>query len=194
MLCTQIVFGLCFDIQNNLCTQTQHVLPVFSPCSELVIFLYWTCNSMNNLFLNCRLVDARISASEKDLTAIYLNLIYSEKATKICETFTLLLTGTTRTKVRFLRKVELYLESTSFDISYCSAVRNSDRVTFLHNRNWTVQLLLIITLAFPNCVSLLGLSRLVINRFAIHATVFFVHATTLIGQATSIGSCNSMKI
>ena len=27
MLCTQIVFCFCFDIQNNLCTQ--HVLPMF---------------------------------------------------------------------------------------------------------------------------------------------------------------------
>ena len=34
-LCTQIVF--CFDVQNNLCTQ--HVLTMFSPCSELAIFM-----------------------------------------------------------------------------------------------------------------------------------------------------------
>ena len=27
MLCTQIVFCFCFDIQNNLCTK--HVLPMF---------------------------------------------------------------------------------------------------------------------------------------------------------------------
>ena len=30
MLCTQIVFCFCFDIQNNM----------FSPCSELVVFMY----------------------------------------------------------------------------------------------------------------------------------------------------------
>ena len=35
MLCTQI--GFCFDIQNNLCTQ--HVLNMFSTCSELEIFV-----------------------------------------------------------------------------------------------------------------------------------------------------------
>ena len=32
MLCTQIVFCFCFDIQNNLCTQ--HV------STELVVFMY----------------------------------------------------------------------------------------------------------------------------------------------------------
>ena len=36
-------------------------------CSELVIFMYWTGNSMNNLFSYCGLVDTRISAFEKDL-------------------------------------------------------------------------------------------------------------------------------
>ena len=34
MLCTQITFCFCFDIQNNLCTQ--HVLPMF----WLVVFMY----------------------------------------------------------------------------------------------------------------------------------------------------------
>ena len=57
MLCTQIVFCFCFDTQKNLCTQH----------SELVIFMYWTSNSMNNFLSYCGLVDTRISASEKDL-------------------------------------------------------------------------------------------------------------------------------
>ena len=48
--------------QNNLCTQY-----VFGACSELAIFMNWTFNSMNNLLSFCGLVDARISASEKDL-------------------------------------------------------------------------------------------------------------------------------
>ena len=39
MMCTEIVF----EIQNNFCTQ--HVPPRF----KLGIFMYWTCNSMNNL-------------------------------------------------------------------------------------------------------------------------------------------------
>ena len=34
----RLFFCFCFDIQNNLCTQ--HVLLMFSPCSELAIFMY----------------------------------------------------------------------------------------------------------------------------------------------------------
>ena len=41
---------------------------MYTTCSELAIFMYWTCNSVNNLLLYCGLVDARISTSEKDLT------------------------------------------------------------------------------------------------------------------------------
>ena len=40
---------------------------MYTTCSELAIFTYWICNSMNNLLSYCGLVDARISASEKDL-------------------------------------------------------------------------------------------------------------------------------
>ena len=40
---------------------------MYTTCSELVIFKYWACNSMNNFLSYCGLVDARISASEKDL-------------------------------------------------------------------------------------------------------------------------------
>ena len=46
--------------KNNLCTQ--HVLSLEFSCTELV-----SGNSMNNLLSYCGLVDARISASEKDL-------------------------------------------------------------------------------------------------------------------------------
>ena len=56
MLCTKIVL----NVKNNFCTQ--HVLPRF----ELGIFMYWTCNSMNNLSSYCGLVDAKIKASDKD--------------------------------------------------------------------------------------------------------------------------------
>ena len=52
MLCTKIVF--CFDIQNNICTQ--HVLN-----------LYFSCNSMNNLSSYCGLTDSRMRASDTDL-------------------------------------------------------------------------------------------------------------------------------
>ena len=58
-LCTEIVICFCFDIESNLCTQ--HV------STELVVFMYRTRNSMNNLLSYCWLVDARINATEKDL-------------------------------------------------------------------------------------------------------------------------------
>ena len=57
MLCKKNVL----NFRNNF--YTEHVLPRF----ELDIFMYLTCNSMNNLSSYCGLVDARISASEKDL-------------------------------------------------------------------------------------------------------------------------------
>jgi hypothetical protein len=53
MLCTKIVL----NVRNNFCTQ--HVLP---RC-ELGSFMYWSCNSMNNLSSYCGLVDAKIRAS-----------------------------------------------------------------------------------------------------------------------------------
>ena len=40
---------------------------LYTTCSELVFFSYWTCNSMNNLLSYCGLTDSRMSASEKDL-------------------------------------------------------------------------------------------------------------------------------
>ena len=42
----------------------EHVPPRF----ELGIFMYLTCNSMNNLSSYCGLVDAKIRASDKDLS------------------------------------------------------------------------------------------------------------------------------
>ena len=51
---------------------------VYTTCTELAVFLYWTCNSMNNLLSYCGLVDARISASDIDLsvqTIIQLELL-----------------------------------------------------------------------------------------------------------------------
>ena len=53
--CVQkMFFCFCFDIQKNICTQ--HVLN-----------LYFSCNSMNNLSSYCGLTDTRTWASEKDL-------------------------------------------------------------------------------------------------------------------------------
>ena len=48
-------------------SKTISVHNMFSPCSELGIFMHWTCNSMNNLLLYFGLVDAKIRASDKDL-------------------------------------------------------------------------------------------------------------------------------
>ena len=54
-------------IQGATFIPDSRVHKMFSLCSELGIFIYWTCNSMNNLLSYCGLVDARMSASEKDL-------------------------------------------------------------------------------------------------------------------------------
>ena len=43
---------------------------MYTTCSELVIFMYWTGNSMNNLSSYCGLVDAKIRASDKDLPVL----------------------------------------------------------------------------------------------------------------------------
>ena len=40
---------------------------MYTTYSELAVFMYWTVKSMNNFLSYCGLVDARISASEKDL-------------------------------------------------------------------------------------------------------------------------------
>ena len=53
MLCTKIVLNV----------RNQHVLPRF----EIGIFMFWTCNSMNNLSSYCGLVGAKIRPSDKDL-------------------------------------------------------------------------------------------------------------------------------
>ena len=57
MLCTKIVL----NVRNKLCELD------FLPRFELGIFMYWPCNSMNNLSSYCGLVDAKIRASDKDL-------------------------------------------------------------------------------------------------------------------------------
>ena len=58
----QVVYINCSECQNKNKKQL-----VYTICSELVVFMYWTRNSMNNLSSYYGLVDARISASEKDL-------------------------------------------------------------------------------------------------------------------------------
>ena len=55
----------CSEYQNK--NKTICVQKMLSTSFELGIFMYWTCNSMNNLLSYCGLVDTRISASKKDL-------------------------------------------------------------------------------------------------------------------------------
>ena len=57
--CTIIVFFVMFrfDIQNNICTQ-------------YVLNLYFSGNSMNNLSSYCGLTDSKMRASEKDLPVL----------------------------------------------------------------------------------------------------------------------------
>ena len=40
---------------------------LYTTCSELVFFLYWSWESMNNLSSYCGLTDSRMSASDTDL-------------------------------------------------------------------------------------------------------------------------------
>ena len=59
-----VVYINCSECQNKNKKQF-----VYTTCSELGIFMYWTRNSMNNLLSYYGLVDARISPSDKDLPA-----------------------------------------------------------------------------------------------------------------------------
>ena len=64
MLCTNIVFCFCFDIQNNVCTQH-------------IVNLYFSWNSMKNISSYFGLTGARMRASEKVLPVL-LALHYSK--------------------------------------------------------------------------------------------------------------------
>ena len=58
-----VVYKNCFQCQNKNIKQF-----LYTTCSELVFFLYWSRKSMNNLLPYCGLTDARMSASEKYLS------------------------------------------------------------------------------------------------------------------------------
>ena len=64
---TCCVHKLFWMSKKNTHQKTICVHNMFSPCSEVAGLTYWTRNSMNNLSPYCGLVEARISASEKDL-------------------------------------------------------------------------------------------------------------------------------
>ena len=59
-LSEHVVYINCSECQNK----NQFV---YTTCSERALFMYWTCNSMNNLLSYCGLVDAKIRASDIDL-------------------------------------------------------------------------------------------------------------------------------
>ena len=63
----QYVKRLFMELRVQYMKTTSSEQVVYITCSEFVVFMYWTCNSMNNLLTYCGLVAARISASEKDL-------------------------------------------------------------------------------------------------------------------------------
>ena len=59
-----VVYINCSECQKAKQNKKQFV---YTTSSELGIFMYWTCNSMDNLPTYCGLVDASISASDKNL-------------------------------------------------------------------------------------------------------------------------------
>ena len=58
-----VVYINCSECQNKNKKQFVH-----TTCSQHALTLQFSCNSMNNLLSYCGIVDARIIASEKDLT------------------------------------------------------------------------------------------------------------------------------
>ena len=110
MLCTQIVF--CFDIQNNF--------HMYTTCSELVVFMYWTCKSINNLLSYCGLVHMRINASDKDLRVplkfkfwyifiiVTFQLVSTEKANQHREYIALYCTSITMSVTTFHHPISIF--------------------------------------------------------------------------------------
>ena len=64
-----VVYTNCFCIDNS------NNLSMYTACSELVVFMYWTRSSMNNLLTYFGLADARISASEKVLPVPFTSYV-----------------------------------------------------------------------------------------------------------------------
>ena len=60
---------------------------IYTTCSELGTFMFWTGNSMNNLLSYCGLVEIKISASEKDLPVhIWLFWpLFGQLLSKLCK-------------------------------------------------------------------------------------------------------------
>ena len=62
-----VVYINCSECQSKNEKKKQFLYTI---CSELAIFMYWTRNSMNNLSSYCGLVDAKIRASDQDLPVL----------------------------------------------------------------------------------------------------------------------------
>ena len=60
---------------------------VYTTCSELVVFMYRTGKSMNNLLPYCGLVDPRMSASDKDLPVSPITVYWFRLALLIFRSF-----------------------------------------------------------------------------------------------------------
>ena len=54
-------------VENTNCYECQKHQFVYTTCSDSVLSLEFSCTELGNLLSYCGLVDARISASEKDL-------------------------------------------------------------------------------------------------------------------------------
>ena len=71
---------------------SEQFMYMFTTCSELAIFMYWTHISMNNILSYCGLVDARIGSSEKDEHVnlfqknLFLLLLCSKIWPTVCKT------------------------------------------------------------------------------------------------------------
>ena len=74
--CAQKLFFVFVLTFKTICVHN-----LFSPCSDLVVFMYWTGKSMNNFLSYCGLVDPRISASDKDLPVMcgHKNTVFENK-------------------------------------------------------------------------------------------------------------------
>ena len=76
-----VVYKHCFEDQNKKQC-------LYTTCSEVVFFLYWSQESMNNLSSYCGLIDWRMSASDTDLPVIALIFIWIQiRIPKLADSF-----------------------------------------------------------------------------------------------------------
>ena len=75
-----VVYKNCFECQKK----AKQFL--YTTCSDLAIFMYWTHKSMNNPLSYCGLVDARISASDKDLPVHIRSKQFTNKLVNMVKT------------------------------------------------------------------------------------------------------------